>query len=441
MPKTISPPTGKSTASRRGCLLAKASLAALVLALASIGALPSFALGANVSITDATTCGWDGPTLNKNHYVLRPTVSVKRNALDTGDSRVTVLTKLYEGSSTTGFVIGQLSAGHLGANGEVTPGAYPVANGATEKFRPFNGNDLPSPSPFDVAFGDSFLHHLDPTHTKYGGPPLNRDRQYTLQVRVFDLDASEEVFRSFPCRARPPTTGCPKTLHAVFAVYGYIPPPPTAADEKPNGCWTWARPRLSNLWKEYWTDCDTFKNPNQLKGAAGTGAWVYNETRTDQIGDDASFIPACANRSIQGSNQPLAVTSTLAYIYMAPPKGAGTIWLPASTKSVIQDNSRVARYFAELYTSTTFGHPLYTKWRTNGKVGSPMTNIGRVGTTPTNHNKIYAEITDLCADLSANGITGKDIGIYAGSTQDIDDRTADHRLSAVVEALNDCTKP
>jgi hypothetical protein len=71
-----------------------------------------------------------------------------------------------------------------------------------------------------------------------------------------------------------------------------------------------------------------------------------------------------------------------------------------------------------------------------------MTNIGQVGATPTSHDKIYSEIVSLCDDLAANSVTGRDIGIYAGSKQEISDRdAADHRLSAVVAALNHCTKP
>ena len=136
--------------------------------------------------------------------------------------------------------------------------------------------------------------------------------------------------------------------------------------------------------------------------------WAYDDTNTyNNLTTETNRIDACK------SGVPVS-----GYIYMAN-RGSG--WRQVTS-------SHVRSHFAELYSSQTAIDDQFSLWKSSGEPGAPMLNFGEPSTTA---SQISTSTTRAC-----NEVPDQDwLGVYV-YPQTLDGA----RLSALVSALNACTK-
>ncbi len=248
-----------------------------------------------------------------------------------------------------------------------------LASGATEHAR-----DVPLMGAF-VSAG----------HVKCGGT----DR-WKLDAAAGFVDHYVAAYNSYHQLATPLPT-CAKHIVMSVALYSGMDP---VVD--PNGCWTYERVEKSNSeWKLCQYD-GTVYHPDGVK-------WAYDDTNTlNDATTEKNRVTACA------SGMPIG-----GYIYMAN-RGSG--WRQVTSTGV-------RAHFAELYSSQTAVDDQFALWKSGGKPGSPMINVGEAATTAA---QIKAATAQACAEVGDQGWFG--LYVYP-QTLDGD------RLAALVSALNACT--
>ena len=194
---------------------------------------------------------------------------------------------------------------------------------------------------------------------------------------------------------------CSKHIVVTVALYTGLGQPGVNGVAEANGCWTYERVAKDN---SEWKICNYDGTVYHSDG----DKWAYDDTNTfNNATTEASRISACRN------NVPIA-----GYIYMAN-RGSG--WRQVTSTGV-------RSHFAELYSSQTAIDDQYTLWQSSGEPGAPMVNFGEPSTSA---SQISASTARACSQ-----VPDKDwFGVYVyPQTLDGD------RLSAMVKALNACTK-
>ncbi|HEY0254563.1 MAG TPA: hypothetical protein VGC41_23710 [Kofleriaceae bacterium] len=191
-----------------------------------------------------------------------------------------------------------------------------------------------------------------------------------------------------------PLPSCGKRIVVSVALYSGMDDPTGM-----NGCWTYER--ISKTNKE-WNVCGYDGQMSQ----PGAGKWVYDDTNPfNSAATETARIDAC--KTGRG------------YVYMANRTGS---WPTVVTAGV-------AIHFAELYGSQSTVDDQLSQWTAAGTPGDPMVNFGE----PTTSAATITNVTKtVCGLLASGGYFG--VYIYPEPLEGA-------RLSAMVAALNACTKP
>jgi hypothetical protein len=194
---------------------------------------------------------------------------------------------------------------------------------------------------------------------------------------------------------------CKKRVVVTVALYTGLDTPGVDGVTAANGCWTYERVSKSNA---EWKICNYDGTVHHEDGVK----WTYDDTNTDHNeATEKSRILACAE-GVSGRG----------YIYMTN-RGKG--WPKVVTEGVDV-------HFAEIYSGQYEVDDQFDLWKSSGAPGDPMIHLGEAATTATQINKASAR---ACNEVADGGYLG--VYVYPESLRDA-------RMSALVEALNDCTK-
>jgi hypothetical protein len=200
-------------------------------------------------------------------------------------------------------------------------------------------------------------------------------------------------------RHRPPA--CGRRVTVTVAAYQYVGNPGEHGIPQDNGCWTMERVAKDN---PEWEICNSH---GELDHGHGATHWAYDDTNgSNGASHDASLITQCAHRAWSWG-----------YVYMAN-RGAG--WLRRVPWA--------RRYFAEIYSSNDTVDDQFGAWSAQRGVGEPMINLVPSASSDT----LYRATRRLCSEVGAGG----HLGLYVH-----DQGLVGPHLQAVVQALNDCTRP
>ncbi len=193
---------------------------------------------------------------------------------------------------------------------------------------------------------------------------------------------------------------CNKKIVVTVALYTGLDDPGAEGVAAANGCWTYERVSKTN---QEWKICNYDGTVTHEDG----NKWVFDDTNTQhEAGKDKQRILACQ-----------AGVSGRGYVYMTN-RGSG--W-----PKVVTDG--VAVHFAEIYSGQFEVDDQFGAWKNDGAPGEPMINLGEPATTAT---KIGQASAKACAEVEDGGYLG--VYVYPESLRG-------GRMSALVEALNDCT--
>lgn len=421
-----------------------AASSAFILALAALLPVSSASAAGPETAMTKFDCGWvDKPAAPNPTHTFRPIATIQRTASTGFNDNVRVYMQIYQGTT----LLAQLSNGSIQSDGTVKIGLVPLSVGDSARFTLFQASysSATDGRAYDFGFGDQLLHTADPTIVHYGGPPVFPNAEYTITVHVVDLDGNGDLIVSKTCPARNKylKTGCIRNVAVAIMADGKFGNPKKAADAKPNGCWSFFRPGKhdspSDGFGERWTQCG---NKGTTNAVLGNVEWYYEEVVRD--GGDASRISACAGYAVQGSNPTVPITSTIGVVDMTPPAAGCSPcnWIDAGSLNAVVSNARQYALYAELYTSANYGYPRLADWSAN-KTGHPLISLGPYGPKPptlTTAAQIESTVYAFCHDeLPSTG--DPNFGIYGGSGEIFNDTydPSQHRLSAVVKALNRCT--
>jgi hypothetical protein len=194
---------------------------------------------------------------------------------------------------------------------------------------------------------------------------------------------------------------CQKLIVVSFALYTGLDTPGVDGVTAANGCWTYERISKSN---EEWKICNydgTVHHENGLK-------WTYDDTNTDHNQTtEKSRVLACAE-GVPGRG----------YVYMT---NRGNGWPKVVTEGVDV-------HFAEIYSGQYQVDDQFNLWKDSGAPGDPMVNLGEAATTASQIGKASLR---ACNEVANGG----NLGVYV-----YPEPLRTGRMSALVEALNDCTK-
>lgn len=244
----------------------------------------------------------------------------------------------------------------------------------------------------DIPLMGAFLGH--------GSVECGGDDRWKLLSPAGYIDRYVLAYNAYKAlSAEPPS--CKKRIVVTVALYTGLDTPGVDGVTAANGCWTYERVSKTN---EEWKICNydgTVHHANGLK-------WAYDDTNTDHNqATEKSRILAC-QKGVPGRG----------YIYMTN-RGSG--W-----PKVVTDGVDV--HFAEIYSGQYKVDDQFDLWKSAGSPGDPMIHLGEASTTATT---IKNASLKSCNEVADGGYLG--VYVYPESLRDA-------RMSALVEALNTCTK-
>jgi hypothetical protein len=234
----------------------------------------------------------------------------------------------------------------------------------------------------------------------HGSVECGGDDRWRLQAPTDFVDRYVAAYNAYKAQSDDPPV-CKKRIVVSVALYTGIDTPGVDGVSPANGCWTYERVSKQN---EEWKIC----NYNGTVDHADGIKWAYDDTNTTHDADlEIDRIHDCMD-GVPGRG----------YIYMV---NRGNGWPKRVTEGV-------AVHFAEVYSGQTAISDQFGTWKSGGAPGEPMVNFGEPTTSATTIGNVT---TNVCAEVDDGGYFG--VYVYPESL-----RAA--RMSAMVEALNDCTK-
>lgn len=226
--------------------------------------------------------------------------------------------------------------------------------------------------------------------------------RWKLVAPVAWLDRYTQAYNAVRVLAEGPPKACSKRLVVSFALYSALGTPGADGVPSANGCWTYERISKEN---SEWKLCNYDGTTHHPSGSK----WTYDDTSSNHSATvEQERIKACRS-GVPGRG----------YIYMT---NRGNGWVTGST-------SKVHVHFAELYSSQYTVDDQLAAWLSDGKPGgAPMLNFGEPATSTTT---IAASTAKACKQVKDGGFLG--VYIYPTALKGA-------RLTAVVNALNACTK-
>lgn len=194
---------------------------------------------------------------------------------------------------------------------------------------------------------------------------------------------------------------CAKRIVVSVALYTGLDTPGVDGVASANGCWTYERVAKENA---EWKICGYDGSVSHESG----GKWAYDDTSTAH---DAT-VELDRILSCQGG------TEGRGYVYMVN-RGGG--WPERVTDGVDV-------HFAEIYSGQFAIDDQFDLWQGSGGPGDPMIHLGEASTS---ESEIAAATARACAEVDDGGHLG--VYVYPESLRG-------SRMSALVDALNDCTE-
>lgn len=282
----------------------------------------------------------------------------------------------------------------------VNPGLDPAACAA--KMQTSKGFGIRTLAAVIAAGKD--LHKNDPpllaAWLSTGEIACGGDDRWKLAAPEGYVDRFTQAYNAVTARSKALPT-CSKTLIMTVALYTGMDKPGDDMVEEANGCWTFERVAKEN---PEWKICNydgTVHHPSGDK-------WAYDDTNTNHGATTEKQRILDCQGGVDGRG----------YVYMTN-RGQG--WPKRVTTGV-----RV--HFAEIYSGQYEIDDQFALWKSGGKVGDPMINLGEPTTGATT---IHDKALKSCKEV----VDGEYLGIYV-----YPEPLRDARMSALVRAMNECTE-
>lgn len=232
-----------------------------------------------------------------------------------------------------------------------------------------------------------------------GSVACGGDDRWRIAAPPGYIDRYVAAYNAYKAQSSAPPA-CSKRIVVSVALYTGLDDPGVEGVAAANGCWTYERiSKTNNEWK--------ICNYDGTVTHEGGTKWVYDDTNTQHnAATEKARIVACKD-GVPGRG----------YVYMTN-RGSG--WPKVVTDGVKQ-------HFAEIYSGQTAVDDQFAAWKSDGRPGDPMINLGEAATGA---GKIGQASAQACAEVDDGGFIG--VYVYPESLRGA-------RMSALVEALNDCT--
>lgn len=248
------------------------------------------------------------------------------------------------------------------------------------------------------------VHEQDPPRMAAwlgnGGIECGSDDRWKLVAPTGFVDRYVAAYNAYKAQSSAPPE-CSKRIVVSVALYTGMDDPGEDGVSAANGCWTYERVAKENA---EWKICNYDGTVHHEDGFK----WAYDDTNTGHDANtDKSRINACRD-GVPGRG----------YVYMTN-RGSG--WPKRVTDGVDV-------HFAEIYSGQYTIDDQFPAWVAADAPGEPMINFGEPTTSA---GEIRNATTRACAEVDDGGYLG--IYVYPESLRG-------DRMSAMVEALNDCTE-
>ncbi len=225
------------------------------------------------------------------------------------------------------------------------------------------------------------------------------DDRWKIRAPAGYLDHYLAAYNAYKLLSEP-VPACAKRIVVSVALYTGLDTPGVDGVKGGNGCWTYERVAKEN---PEWKVCNYDGTIAHKSG----NKWAYDDTSTNHSSaTEKAGIVACGE-GVPGRG----------YVYMTN-RGAG--WPKVVTEGV-------EVHFAEVYSGQFAVDDQFNLWKNGGAPGEPMINLGEKATTAAAIGKATQRACDEVAD-------GGYLGVYV-----YPESLRDARMSAMVQALNDCT--